>query len=272
MHSYSINHIVFDLDGTLLNNKMKLSKFTKKGLERIIDKGIICSIITGRSLINTVNLLNSLNFSYFACCNGAIIYNKQKKEIEKVNYVSNDVVNELIDVFKKENIVLNIYKKDEVYTTKKAKFLMNQKYQEIIKAKEITYFHPNEVLMLEVIDEDNKFVKKVKNCFLKKYNKLITVVNAGFNYFQITKKGINKLYALSYFSKKLNTSFKNTAVFGDSQADYKILKKVGVAVLMKNHSLPKKFVKKKFLITDLDNKEDGAIKFALNLLNIKIDN
>lgn len=258
-----IKHIIFDLDGTLLNQEMEITAFSYDGLSKIIQTGISISIITSRPVFNVISLLKGINIHYIAGCNGALIFNNQKTIFESKQYINKDIALELFDFTQKDNLILNVYKDETVFTNKIADSFYNKKYQRSINVKKLKNFNFDNILMFEIIDEDNKFVKKLKTYFLKKYNKKINIIDSGYGYYQITDIKVSKKDALFFIAEKESIALENFSCFGDSKADIDMLKAVGVPVLMSNSKYK---LKEKFLLTEFDNSKDGAIRFALNML------
>ena len=77
----SIKMIAFDLDGTLLNEKQRISQKSLDEIRRAKEKGIKISVATGRSFSASKFYANQINADYIVCCNGAIIYNAEKNNI-----------------------------------------------------------------------------------------------------------------------------------------------------------------------------------------------
>ena len=83
-----IKMIVTDLDGTLLNEKSKVSRYTRKQLKRYKDEGIIITIATGRIYSMAVDALKNLKYvDYIITDNGACVYDIKEKKYIFTNYI-----------------------------------------------------------------------------------------------------------------------------------------------------------------------------------------
>ena len=71
-----IELIVSDMDGTLLNEKMKVSETNAKAIKAAIDKGIHFMFATGRGFTEAQPLLQEVGINCsFITLNGAQVYN-----------------------------------------------------------------------------------------------------------------------------------------------------------------------------------------------------
>jgi len=74
--------LVFDLDGTLLNDQKELSLKTKNYLQKKKEEGYIIVIATGRMFQSVLNVTENAYFcNYIISDTGALIYDNQKKEV-----------------------------------------------------------------------------------------------------------------------------------------------------------------------------------------------
>ncbi|MBN2544259.1 MAG: HAD-IIB family hydrolase [Spirochaetes bacterium] len=261
----NIKLIAFDLDGTLLNDNMMITDNTKRGLQKIIINNIICIIISSRSLNNIKNIITDIDFNYLSCCNGSLIYNNRKDVIEECSFIGN-LSKEIIYMLNENDIIINIYCKDNTFTNRLSCKKNNNYYQKSLKPSDFNDYNDEDILMIEIIDENNKFVKMLNKKRLKKYNDFIKISYSGYSYYQITRKNIDKAYSLELISRKLNISPDNTIAIGDSETDLKMLQYSKYGILMKNKC--NLINKNEFIITEYDNNNDGAIRCILENLNL----
>ncbi len=80
--------IVFDLDGTLLNGKGKLSPYTKETLARLADRDIAYTVATGRTLHAARHLLDGYGFGLpHVYKNGVMIWDPANDEVSHQHYL-----------------------------------------------------------------------------------------------------------------------------------------------------------------------------------------
>ncbi len=257
--------ISFDLDGTLLDNNLKISNYTKKNLKKLIKKNIICIINSSRPIKSILSFINNIEFSYISGLNGAVIYNNTEKIIEKTEVMKE--CPDLIDFIFKKNITANIYTKNNIYITKTSDNIINKKFQLSLKAKNLKYIKAEEkILSIELILNDEFEKNKIYN-FIKKKYKNIEVKKSSDNFLEINDKNIDKSNALKFITQRLNIPLNKVIALGDSESDLSVLKIAGLGVIMKNSD--KKMRRFSYSITEEDNNNNGAIKFILNKINIE---
>lgn len=261
----NIKHVFFDIDGTLLNSDLQLNIETINGIKRIMDKHVGVSIVTARMLKSVKGFFKKLNFDYICALNGSLIYNQNEAVIEQVYKIDKNVFGEILNELKTNNIVFNIFTKNDVFVSGFSKDSLNKKYQESMSPKIFSGSENlNDVCLVEVIFEEEDTLTLYKNKLQQQYDSHISVTDGGYNCLEITKKGIDKGRSLEYISEKLNINLEETVAIGDSETDISMIKKAGIGVAMKNSN--KDLIKAADLVTYKNNDENGAIDFILDLL------
>ena len=101
---------ITDLDGTLLNNKEKLSEYTIKTINNLIEKGMCFSYATARSLISASIVTNGLKTDIpVIIYNGAFIVNTYTKEKLFSLYFSEEEKNKVMEYLEKHSIYPLVY-------------------------------------------------------------------------------------------------------------------------------------------------------------------
>lgn len=89
-----------DMDGTLLNNDGLVSEKSVKIINSLVEKGMLFSVATARSVMSATELLEKLSLSAPAVLmNGVFIYDFSKKEIVKYYEISNNQLKSVIEIF-----------------------------------------------------------------------------------------------------------------------------------------------------------------------------
>jgi len=101
---------VTDLDGTLLNSKDKLSEYTIKAINNLIENGMCFSYATARSLSSASIVTKGLKTDIpVIIYNGTFIVNAYTKEKLFSLYYSEDEKNKVIDFLRKHSIYPLVY-------------------------------------------------------------------------------------------------------------------------------------------------------------------
>lgn len=90
--------IVFDLDGTLLNSRGRISDYTRDTLAELSERGIAYTVATGRTLHASLELLQGHGFQQPQVYkNGVMIWNPADDAYSHQNYLSLDEVQSVLE-------------------------------------------------------------------------------------------------------------------------------------------------------------------------------
>lgn len=97
---------VSDLDGTLLTNRATLSEFSRLGLKRLLDEGLMFTVATARSVVAVRQILDGIPLALPVIeFNGAFISDLQTGRHEIVHSIERSVVEGLYDLIKRFDCV-----------------------------------------------------------------------------------------------------------------------------------------------------------------------
>ena len=89
--------VVFDLDGTLLNQESRISRYTSKTLEQLSERGIAYTVATGRTLHGARSILEGHRFNLPQVYkNGVMIWHPQQRQISSGAMLTPDEVESVI--------------------------------------------------------------------------------------------------------------------------------------------------------------------------------
>ncbi len=110
---------VSDLDGTLLNSRVRLSEFTIKTINSLVNKGVVFSYATARSIVTASKATAGLNSEFpVITYNGAFIINNATREIMLSNYFTKAETDYIKSVLTEHRIFPIVY----AYVDGKEKF------------------------------------------------------------------------------------------------------------------------------------------------------
>lgn len=72
--------VVCDLDGTLLNNEMKLSAENRFAIKQLAERNVYFVPATGRSISEMTDIAENQNIQYIICSNGAVVFDKKTQQ------------------------------------------------------------------------------------------------------------------------------------------------------------------------------------------------
>ncbi len=259
----------FDLDGTLLNTEMQLSKENIEALEIANKHGHILVMATGRNYIYSQMTMKEHwgLFNYYIGCNGAIIHSIHDRDV--ITYKQNkipfdfvmDIVHEVrkiggtVQVSTEWNVFVGYYFNEIdtiIPTANKERFF--DPYQSVFDMKDED---KNSIIQISVhLQEHNvqKYWTKWNDEFGSTYELTITSKHN----IDINLKDISKLSALKEIVKIENILYDDVFVFGDSENDIKGLEYFNNTYAMEN-ALPQAKQAAKHVIGNNDSKDIAKI-------------
>ncbi|UER67596.1 Cof-type HAD-IIB family hydrolase [Borrelia sp. BU AG58] len=268
--------LVFDLDGTLLNNEHRVTSLTLKVLSKLRNDFRII-IATGRRLDEIKDVMEQLKEidiekGYMITANGAEVF-LQSNLILRYE-IGCDLVREILKLERGE-IDINLYTLSAWYSDRAIRSpIMNYFIHKLgIKPvitdlfalqvdsfSKIVYFSQN-------IDILENFGKTIRD---RKF-KGIHVFYSAQDLLEITNANASKHNAVKNVASLECVDIGDVLAFGDNGNDYEMLKNVGKGVVMRNAN---EFVKANLPnneVTKFSNDEDGVAKFLIDFFNLDID-
>lgn len=258
-----IKMIVTDLDGTLLNEKGIVSRFTRKQLKKYKDKGLIITIATGRIYSMAVDALKSIKYvDYIITDNGACVYDIKEKKYIYSNYIGRDIVKNIYNMFNERIKYINFCDKNYVfkYTEEKInlprRFKIINSYKKIdSKAKDITHITIAAKINDEIFDVD----KMIKENYPTLEPVIMQDSFANDKWLDIQVKNCNKLNTIKWLTNKKSIEKDEIIVFGDGLNDIEMVAAFPNGVAM-NNALDEVKKNAKY-ITEYSNNQNGVALF-----------
>ena len=259
--------VVSDLDGTLLGLDHIPSKYTKKIVKKVIEKGIKFYIATGRNYNQTKIIIDKLGIKIpLITSNGAMVYDENGKLIKEETINQKDVETILSIDYKKygANIIQNFYCGNNWYTRKGGK-------EQILSTIDFDFnVLPKEITHKKIIDKkihkifyfgEPQELKKLEEELLSKMSEDVALIYVLDHCMEIFSKKANKAIAAKFLLEKENIGLDEVVSFGDGENDFEMLTMVGKGFAMGNSiDRLKKLLPKDFEFVG-ENTEDGeAVK------------
>ena len=261
--------LVFDLDGTLLDNDRNMPSENIDYLNNLKNKGYMIVIATGRTISSAYNRLNNTNcVNYIISDTGAKIYNLDRKEIIYNKLISNDIASSILDLYNDNFRYIDICSNGKYY--KYSLFL--EENSEVVKSykdKKNLLGNINEIDHIGMSFKNDDYVIEMYNYINANYKDFDCIIMqdsfAGGKWLEILPKGSSKYNAINYLAKYLNISNNEIMAFGDGLNDVEMIEKCGKGVAMANALNEVK--EKANYITRKNNEELGVIDFLKEYLN-----
>lgn len=267
---------ISDLDGTLLNENIEISKFTKETLNKLSERGLEFSIATARSAASVGCILEGIVMKYpIVLMNGAMIYNLDTKKYIKVFYLTKEQiwwVAECMHDFDitgfaysvKNHQLVTYY--EEIKTEGQRAFYEERVSRYHKKFTQIPHFSAlqNEgVAYFCITGSKNKlepFVKKIKARNDLNFAYYEDIYSDDLWYLEIFSKDASKFHAVQFLREYTNADY--ITGFGDNLNDLPLFQASNKKIAVSNAKQELKNAADEII---LSNKEDGVARYLLKI-------
>lgn len=262
--------IFIDIDGTLRNSKRELTDRTKATVKKMVEKGILVVLTSGRPRKFTEKVSKETNASEFIICsNGGCIYNyKEEKELYK-DTLDKEAVLKLYQIAKREalNLIVDMGDNRIEIDFKEAQ---KKTEEEMIK-----YFNEQEVIQCVLVNQDIEKMRSIRpeleaiqNTMIKNESRMLMYENQVLQkgepiYYDVCNFITSKGNAIEKVCEMLDIDIKDSIGIGDHVNDIPMFEKVGYRVLMGNAEEEMKQYADEITKT---NDEDGVAVFLEKLM------
>ncbi|APS98620.1 hydrolase [Borreliella mayonii] len=267
--------LVFDLDGTLLNDNHEITFLTLKVL-LTLGKDFKIIVATGRRLSEIKNIRSQLkeigiNENYLVTANGAEVFLQENLIFRYA--MSYGLVKEILNIHT-DNIDVNLYTFDTWYSNTDVKspimkhFIRDLGLNVIIR--DLTKLNVDSVSKIVYYCEDLAILNKLDNEIRSKSFQDIRVFFSSKDLLEVTNINANKYNAIKNIAFLESIPLCDVLAFGDNNNDYEMLKNLGKGVLMKNANEFLKINLTNNEITKFSNNEDGVARFLIDFFELDI--
>lgn len=259
--------ICLDLDGTLFNSHHRISKKTIQLLRRLQKSGIDICLATGRGKYDVLLHAEAIDSDvYYIASNGSVVGRcKDESFLFEDGFSPSDILTflEACDKLGSNPVFMSL---DASIISSYRDYFWHNMYSSMINYRLLkhTVFIPNRYKLKDYLMDKNNYVQKgllfVKGKPVEQVLELLdqfeVAVAPGGQWFEVTKKGVNKSSGIQKLIRHLGIGSDRVLAFGDSQNDIKMLEYVGCGIAMKNAAPEVK--QKADDVTDYTNSEDGV--------------
>ena len=268
--------IVFDLDGTLLNDNSTIGTKTKELISELQIKNVHFSFATGRLHSAVISYAEELNIkSPLISLDGCLIKNYPEEKVLFESYLKKKHVLKAIEFSEKFLLNLALCCSDAIYYTENNSVIpqildkYGARYEEVAsfngytdKVLEIVFAGDNKEIMKFVAGRmDFPYTLGINTSYFKSQR------HGGIYYLEIRRKGSSKKTGLFRLLKHFKLKIYEAAVLGDWYNDITLFQTDALKVALAN-AVPeiKKYAD---ILLEKNNNEDGAGEFLEMILNAK---
>lgn len=230
--------VVFDMDGTLLNENHQVSERTKKIIQYILEKGVKVFLASGRPYPDIKYFQDELGLhSYIISSNGAVVHDENGNEIRSYP-LEKEILSEIFRL-PYENLHRNLYSKTswyvEVGLEELLKFHTESGFSfEVVKNLEET--NRGDIMKLFYLSWEEESLLGFEKILKAKFQDRVSITLSTPLCLEIMKKGVTKGRAVADTMKELGIPMEEVIAFGDGLNDYEMLSSVGHPFVMENGS------------------------------------
>jgi Cof subfamily protein (haloacid dehalogenase superfamily) len=231
-----IKIIVSDLDGTLLNEKSKVSDFTLATIKKLIKQGAKFVIATGRHHNDISHLVEKIGGDiFYITSNGARVHQSNGQPFYSENLQSG-IISGILALSESYDLHRNIYSDESWYVEKEPSeqiLSMHFKSTFYYQIKKFSMINQNDIAKIFFVGEREK-LNKLFNQLHEQYGDHISLTFSLNNILEVMAKDVSKGQALQLVLDHYQLAVENTMVFGDGMNDLDMLQLAGHPVLMEN--------------------------------------
>ncbi len=239
---------ICDLDGTLLNNRARLSKEVASGLNNLLDKDLLFTYITGRDLMSSREIMEKIDIKMpVAVCNGGLIIDFKSGELIKGCFIERNIVEGLLKLSEKMQMYpnLTLYMHSMVRTCYFAldRRINREYYRNKIDRNTFTQFEAkriedvvtDKVISIAFVDLKEK-IEDSKPYVIKEFGNLASIsffedpFDKSILIIDITSQLCSKGTAAQYIADMYGLPKDSIVAFGNDLSDVELLKMAGVGI------------------------------------------
>ncbi|BDR56800.1 Cof-type HAD-IIB family hydrolase [Xylocopilactobacillus apis] len=253
--------ICIDLDGTLLNDLLQITDYTKNVITEARNAGIKIVITSGRPLTGVYSIIDRLDLNsedYVITYNGGLIQKVDGTTIQQFSLPYSSVLE--IDLFNRNlGTYVEFQTESSAYTTWHQINWHGSFENYMTRLPLYIKEHgklPEDINYIKAMtNDDQKVLDQIeKKIPLSFYNKL-TVIRSSRHNIEYLNKQSSKGNAMAALAKKLNIEIEETMAIGDQLNDLSMINQAGIGVAMGNAI---SIIKQAAEVETNDNNHDGV--------------
>ena len=271
-----IKLIVFDLDGTLLNDEREIGEKSFELIEKLKEKGVHFSFASGRLHSALVKYARQLNITTpLISLDGSLIKSHPGDEIIFHSYIPRKHVEKAIRLADKYLLKIALCHGDAIYYTEENSLIPDMiekygaKFEEVESYKD--YLDSTlEIVMAGDYRDSIKYVTQklmFPHTFGLSTNYYKSHSHPGIYYIETRRMGTSKGTGLKKLMKHVGVGYSETAVLGDWYNDRSLFDTKALKVAVAN-AVPE-IIRLADFVTKRSNNEDGAAEFLEMVLSSK---
>ena len=251
--------VAVDMDGTLLTPQLEISKETVETINRVIEKGVIFTLSTGRMYLAAMPFANMLNLDVpIITCNGALTKCSKTGKVYDEKIIDKEHSSEIIRYCEEAGLSVSIYREDDIYIKKNSENLDIHMQLDHAKPQIVDDFDSllDGSIIKIMFNSSDKYnlelhTRKLYELYKEKLNFYFSLPH----FVEIVHKEANKRNALENLAIKFNIKREEIIAIGDNFNDMDMIEYAGLGVAMGNAP---DYLKEAAEFVTHSNDEDGV--------------
>lgn len=265
--------LVLDIDGTLINDKLEISKNTVETVEKLNSLGVRIIFCSGRMFKSAKNFIRK-NFGFSApviSYNGGMVHLDLDSAPVAKHSIDLETSLKLVDFLRIQNCHYQMYLKDELIAEKNTSELIGYSKHAGVEYKvvedmktELLKNGEGAAKMLVIADET--LLDSISEGASDLFSEELNIFKSYSNYLDFIPRITNKGIALKELSLLMGFELSNSVMIGDGENDSFAFDYVGTAIAMGN--APQALKSRADYITEDNNHEGAFIAMRSHFIDI----
>jgi len=272
-----IELVLFDVDGTLVNDEGEIGEQTKQLIMQIKKLGVLFSFASGRLHSALVPLAEELKIHLpLISLDGSSIKSISSQYYVYRSFLKESQVKKAIDLSEKYLVNIALCHAEAIYFTEQSLVIpkLMDKFGAVYQAVDSYDDYTNTTLEIVFAGDNRRTVEFVRDKLSFPFTLGTSVSffrsqsHEGIYYLEVRRSGSSKGKAMHRLIKHLNVKEVKTAVLGDWYNDLSMFESKGIKVALQN-AIPEIKKAADYIIPKTNN-EEGVVEFLEALLKAKL--
>ncbi|GIK83622.1 MAG: pyridoxal phosphatase [Patescibacteria group bacterium] len=224
--------ILFDVDRTLIPPNREIFPEVLEILKKLHDTGVLTGLCSGRGYASLVNVFMPIfpNNAVHILAGGSLVISNTGTVLWQQT-IEPTIIDELKNLINETHSSAIFMKPDAQYAKGEILAAIHKHPWNPI-GKDLDTMTPDGVGLVYIAKPSDQITAYLLNHPKLSFKDMLS--NQGYQYYDITAKGVTKALAMEEWSKATNIALSKTIGFGDSINDFEFLQNCGFAVAMGN--------------------------------------
>jgi Cof subfamily protein (haloacid dehalogenase superfamily) len=251
--------VAVDMDGTLLTPELEISKDTVETINKVIKKGAMFILSTGRMYLAAMPFAKLLALDVpIITCNGALIKCSKTGKVYDIKIISKEYSLKIIKYCEDYGLSVSIYREDDIFIKKDSQNLDIHMQLDHARPQVVDDFDSlldGSIIKIMFSSSNKHSLDKHTRILNDLYKDKLNFYFSLPHFVEIVHKNANKRNALQDLALKFNIKREEIIAIGDNFNDMDMIQYAGLGVAMGNAP---KYLKEVADFVTHSNDEDGV--------------